>query len=570
MAGGRFLVPALLVSGLLALGCSGMGGSAGGGGGGGGGFLSGGGDNSAKGAKGDRSKLKVGVSAAGDRKGHKGGRKGPDDDEVRSHHKKGEYIVKLSPGVSRSEFLSEVGAENQRAANREVGDKRAGDALGLGRTIRFKSNKPERQVISKLEKMDEVEWVEPVQHVRAHGAPNDPYWSYQWHMQALKMPQAWQITKGQGTVVAVIDTGVSEGQDGFFKLLQGKDFVDGDNRPNDEHGHGTHVAGTIAQATDNGIGVAGVAPKASILPVRVLDANGGGDNNDVAEGIIWAVDHGANIINMSLGSSSSSEVVADAVAYAYEKGVTVVCATGNDGFSDFVSYPAALPTPIAVGAVDANSKVTFYSNQGREIDIVAPGGDTGADVNNDGMEDGVVQETRMNGEWSYFFLQGTSMATPHVAGVAALVHANGVTDPDAIYKVLTKSANDLGARGWDTTYGYGMVDPVAALEMKNPRGAGRGKAGKGGKGGGGGDDELEIANVKVKNVGDERAIITWTTDEPAVSAVSGTNGFQRRDDTLTKIHRVSVRGKPGSNVEFTILARHGRGDADKTKVDVKF
>jgi serine protease len=304
----------------------------------------------------------------------------------------------------------------------------------------------------------------------------------------------------------------------------------------------------------------------------VLDANGGGDNNDVAEGIIWAVDHGANIINMSLGGPVSTEVVADAVAYAYEKGVTVVCATGNDGYSDFISYPAALPTPIAVGAVDANKNVTFYSNQGREIDIVGPGGDTGADVNGDGMEDGVVQETRMNGEWTYFFLQGTSMATPHVAGVAALVHANGVTDPDAIYKVLTKSADDLGARGWDTVYGYGLVNPVAALEMKSPRTArgGGSKAGKGKGSKGGGDDELEIANVKVNNTGEERAVITWTTSEPAVSSVVGSNGFERKDDTLTKVHRLSVRGKPGATVEFTIAARHGRDDRDRQKVSVTF
>ncbi len=559
---GRFLVPALIVSGMFALACSGSGSEPSGGGGGGGGD-----EKSAKHGKGDKSKLKVGTSSVGAKKGGKA-RSVPSDDEVRSHHRKDQYIVKLAPGVSKSDFLEEVGAQNRRAANREVGDRRAGDALGLGRTIRFSSNKPEKQIIAKLESMDEVEWVEPVGDVRSHGAPNDPYWSYQWHMQMLKVPQAWQTTKGEGVVVAVIDTGVSEGQDGFFKVLQGKDFVDGDNRPDDENGHGSHVAGTIAQASDNGVGVAGVAPKATILPVRVLNADGGGDTNDVAEGIVWAVDHGANIINMSLGGPVSAEVIADAVAYAYEKGVTVVCATGNDGYSDFISYPAALPTPIAVGAVDANQTVTFYSNQGREIDIVGPGGDTGADLNGDGMQDGVVQETRMDGQWSYFFLQGTSMATPHVAGVAALVYANGVTDPDAIYKVLTKSATDLGARGWDTTYGYGLVNPVAALEMRTPRNADRGKGkGKGSKGDG---DELEIANVKVRNVGESRAVITWTTSEPAYSAVSGSNGFERRDDTLTKIHRVAVRGKTGSTVEFLISSRHGRDDRDRQKVDVTF
>jgi subtilisin family serine protease len=159
------------------------------------------------------------------------------------------------------------------------------------------------------------------------------------------------------------------------------------------------------------------------------------------------------------------------------------------------------------------------------------------------------------------------MATPHVAGAAALVYANGVTDPDAVYKVLTKSATDLGARGWDTTYGYGLVNPVAALEMRNPRRAegkakGKGKAADG--------DELEIANVHVKNLGDSRAMISWTTSEPAFSAVNGSNGFERRDDTLTRMHRVAVRGKAGSTVEFMISSRHGRDDKDRQKVEVSF
>lgn len=562
MLRGRFLVPTLIVSALVALGCSGMGGGGVPAGGGGGDEA-----KSAKHEKADKSKLKVGTSSVRGKKGDKA-RSIPSDDEVREHRKKGEYIVKLAPGVTKSDFLDGVGAEGRRAAHREAADKKTADALGMGRTIRFRSAKPEKELIAKLESNDDVEWVEPVVKVKAHGAPNDPYWQYQWHLQNLNMPKAWQTTKGEGVVVAVIDTGVSAGQDGFHKLLQGKDFVDGDNRADDENGHGSHVAGTIGQATDNGIGVAGVAPKVSILPVRVLDANGGGDNNDVAEGIVWAVDHGANIINMSLGSSVSTEIVADAVAYAYEHDVTVVCATGNDGYSDFVAYPAALPTPIAVGAVDAKNTVTFYSNQGREIDIVGPGGDTSADLNGDGFEDGVVQETRMDGQWSYFFLQGTSMATPHVTGVAALVYANGVHDPDAIARVLTRSATDLGARGWDTTYGYGMVNPVAALEMKAPRNAGRG--GKAGKGGGGGDDELEIAAAKVRNVGEGRGVISWTTTEPAATSVKGTNGFERKDETLTKVHRMSVRGKPGSTVEFTISAHHGRDDRDREKVTVTF
>ena len=145
-------------------------------------------------------------------------------------------------------------------------------------------------------------------------------------MKNLAVPDAWTVTQGEGVVVAVVDTGVSSNEDGFHRLLSGFDFVDNDNDPADLNGHGTHVAGTIAQKSNNGIGVAGVAPKATILPVRVLDANGSGSNTWVAAGIVWAVDNGANVINLSLGSPMNSEVVADACAYAYEHRDTYQCA----------------------------------------------------------------------------------------------------------------------------------------------------------------------------------------------------------------------------------------------------
>lgn len=594
----RLLVSAVVVTAIVTLGCSGMGGDTTG-------------SDAGKHAKADTSKLKVGVQGISRGKAQAV----PDEDRRNRARRKDQYLVKLAPGVERLEFRNGALAsgnakldgafgslsagESRRVHRAEAKNRGAADKLGLGRTIRFRSAKPMEEVIAKLEAHPDVEWVEPVTEVHhdgprgedgpgkagkqkggkqgggdhdgpgkagkqggvgrmaAAGAPNDPYYPYQWHLQNLNVTEAWRTTQGEGVVVAVVDTGVSANEDGFFKLLQGRDFVDDDNTPDDLNGHGSHVAGTIGQASNNGIGTAGVAPKVSILPVRVLDANGSGDNTNVAEGIIWAVDNGANIINLSLGSSANSETVADAVAYAYENNVTVIAATGNDGFTDFIGYPAALPTPIAVGSVDLSNAIAFYSNQGKEIDIVGPGGDTGADANGDGMQDGVLQETRMSGTWSYYFLQGTSMATPHVAGVAALVYANGIHDPDRIREVLQGSATDLGANGWDSTFGYGLVDPVKALSVRNPRNSG-------------GDGVAINGEPRVKKTGPNRAVIAWTTNVPAMSLVNGPGGFQRKDTNLTRVHQIAVSGERGQTVEYTIAAATARDDRTKRTVQVTF
>lgn len=572
------------------------------------------GTGSGKESKADTSKLKVGASSI-QRKDKR--EAGPSAESVQRSRRKDLYLVKLEKGGDlevNGKTIGRVGASEGRRVHRdEPKNKQASESLGLGRTLRIRTSKPYDEVVAKLEADPDVLWVEAVTEVRHDGprgdgegkagkqgkggggggggaesegkagkhggggdgdgkagkhgggarasgaAPNDPYYSYQWHLQNLNVPQAWQVTMGEGVVVAVVDTGVSENEDGFFKLLRGRDFVDNDNDPTDLNGHGSHVAGTIAQASNNGKGVAGVAPKVAILPVRVLDANGSGDNNGVAEGIIWAVDNGANIINLSLGSHEESETVSDAVAYAYENNVTVVAATGNDGFTDFIGFPAALPTAIAVGSVDVKNHVAFYSNQGKQIDIVAPGGDTTVDLNGDGLQDGVLQETRLDGVWSYHFLQGTSMATPHVAGVAALVYANGVRDPDKILHVLTRSAEDLGDRGWDSTFGHGLVNPVAALK-ESPRGAGEG-------GGGGGD--LVISKARGRATSQSRGVISWTTNEPSNSVVRGPGGFERKDDSMSRTHQVSVTGKPGQKLEFQIASSSRDGKARDT-VTVQF
>ncbi len=299
--------------------------------------------------------------------------------------------------------------------------------------------------------------------------PNDPKYRYQWHLDQINMPEAWMLTRGEGVTVAVVDTGVTKVEDlGGTELVPGWNFVTDSADAQDDHGHGTHVAGTIAQTTDNAVGVAGVAGHARIMPIKVLSGSGSGSVAGIAEGIRWAADHGAQVINMSLGGPFNSPVLANAVRYAHDHGVVVVCAAGNDGRGR-VSYPAANRGAIAVAATQFDETTTFYSNWGKEIFIAAPGGNTRIDQNGDGVPDGVLQNTVVPGDTSrqdYLGFMGTSMASPHVAGVAALVVSQGVRDPDAVAKILKQTARrPVHYRGnHDNRYGAGIIDALAAVQ----------------------------------------------------------------------------------------------------------
>ena len=306
--------------------------------------------------------------------------------------------------------------------------------------------------------------------------PNDPMYKSQWHFDMVNAEGAWQVTQGEGVIVAVIDTGVSQGklangQNSRFKrvpdlketeLVKGFNFVNNSDDPSDGNGHGTHVSGTIAQSTNNGFGVAGLAPKAKIMPIKVLSDAGSGTVADIANGIRFAADNGAKVINMSLGGGMYSATLARSVKYAHDKGVTVACAAGN-GSRQKVEYPAAYEGCVAVSALGPDSKLAFYSSYGKETDIAAPGGDTRVDLNNDGLPDGVLQDTIARGDpnaHGFFPYQGTSMATPHVAAAAALVIATGVTDPDRVEAVLKASAKKLND---PIRYGAGGLDAAAAV-----------------------------------------------------------------------------------------------------------
>lgn len=299
-------------------------------------------------------------------------------------------------------------------------------------------------------------------------ATDDPLRSYQWHFDNIQADAAWNIATGSGVTVAVLDTGLAtkKASDGV-NSCGGTNIINPRRPPVDGDGHGTHVSGTIAQNTNNGTGVAGLAHGACVMPVKVLDDTGSGTFADIAEGIYYAVDNGADVINMSLGIDARYHITNDAIMdpalnYAENNDVVVVAASGNDGYAANVSYPAIYPSVIAVGATDARDEVTPYSNKGTGLDMVAPGGDTSRDDTGDSYGDGVLQETYITGAWGYYFFNGTSMASPHVAAVAALLKSHGVPPAD-IRETLQSSAKDLGDPDYDSSYGFGLVQAEDAL-----------------------------------------------------------------------------------------------------------
>jgi serine protease len=399
----------------------------------------------------------------------------------------GELIVRFRPSVSavgKSDLLANEGAQLSR------------DLLLPGFSLVKVPEGREDEFLARLAKNPRVESVERNGIVRAVFTPNDYYYYLQWDLPQIGMPGAWDVADGSGVTVAVVDSGVAYQNYSVYAkapdlagtcFVAGYDFVNGDTHPNDDNGHGTHVAGTIAETTNNGVAMAGVAPGACIMPVKVLGADGLGTYANVADGISWATDHGAQVINLSLTGGGSS-TVEDAVNYALANDVVVVAATGNGGDDQqgdpSPGCPACYAGVLAVGATDYNMERTYYSNYGCSsyggcLDIMAPGGDVYADDNGDGYADGILQETL--GIWCdpsvppgnyttfrYCFGAGTSMAAPHVAGAAALVlAANPSLTADEVKNVLTSTATDLGTPGYDLEYGYGLVDAHAAVLAAN-------------------------------------------------------------------------------------------------------
>jgi subtilisin family serine protease len=383
----------------------------------------------------------------------------------------GEVLVKFKPTVSVMMKASALAAFETRTVARipqlDVYIIRIEGAATVDETVAAFRGSPD------------VEYAEPNVICRALVTPNDTLFKYQYALANtgqiigqvpgspqgkpsadIKATQAWEETKGLATVIiGIVDTGVDLTHLDLQSKIKasGRDFINGDLDASDDNGHGTMVAGIAAAATDNNEGIAGVAWNSMILPVKVLDASGNGPSDVVAQGIIWAADNGANVINLSLGSESPSLTLQSAVKYAYDKGVFIAAAAGNSNTA--VDYPAAYhPYCFTVAATDYNDLRASWSNFGPEVDVAAPG---------DRILAPYPQALTPLGFIAYAYGSGTSMATPHVAGLAALLKgAKPWLTPAEIQAIIRYSSDDVNAStyvGRDDFLGYGRINMENAL-----------------------------------------------------------------------------------------------------------
>lgn len=432
------------------------------------------------------------------------------------------------PGEVLIKFKDGVGPDGQRRALEALRSRplpsqlKWQDGLAL---LNDQLQGDSRILVDQLREQPEIEYVEPNYLYRFNTTPNDPSFdSRQWNLTALDLPRAWDINGGatSSITVAVLDSGITGVNESFVfptwdgrairnvsipfavnpdlqasRLTGARDFVFWSGPVLDMDGHGTHVSSTIGEDTNNGVGLAGIAYNAKIMPVKVCASywdvqfafSAAGfrgfaplnvdfcDASAMVQGIRYAADNGANVINLSVGGLHASQTVRDALTYALSKGVFISIAMGNE-FEDGnpVGYPAAfaesLDGAMAVGAVGPSLARAYYSSTGSHIEIAAPGGN----MRERGAADGIWQSTISAEDsdpatvifprFDHYVerpLQGTSMAAPHVAGIAALIISQGITRPDAVEALIKATAKDLGSSGRDADYGFGLIQPRRAL-----------------------------------------------------------------------------------------------------------
>jgi serine protease len=431
----------------------------------------------------------------------------------------GEVLVKFRDGVSaaqKARAMTEVSGRIDNSSTRWIGSALLMKAVDEPNVNRLAVT---------LESQPEVLWAQPNYFRRLKWVPNDPGYARQWNFDLINIPIAWDINNGASdrVIVAVVDTGiatVTRSYDfqlwtgfrietvavpfrvnpdlGSSRILTGRDFAFWTGPVIDLVGHGTHVAGTILQDTDNSVGVAGIAHRALLMPLKAClgyweiqfalsargvpgfvhpDKTGGCTDAAVAEAVRFAADNSAHVINLSLGGEYPSPVILEALQYAIGRGLFVSIAAGND-FTEGnpVIYPAKyaeqLDGVVSVGAVGRLSRRAYYSSTGSYVEVAAPGGD----AQQGGLEGEIYQSSLLEQDldpqrtirprfdrYAEVPSQGTSMAAPHVSGVAALLYSQGMTPPAVIEGVLKSFARDLGAHARDDEFGYGLVDAPAAL-----------------------------------------------------------------------------------------------------------
>lgn len=319
--------------------------------------------------------------------------------------------------------------------------------------IKAKNLEEYKKLLKELENRTDIEYFEPNKKYKKQMIPNDNYHLASWALDYINIEDAWDISTGSEEItIAVIDTGINLNDiDLKDNLISGYDFVNNDYFPDDDDGHGTYIAQIVGAKGNNVYGKAGVTWNSKLMPLKVLDANGYGTAYDIANAIEYAVNNGANIINLSLGGNEYSQTIKDAVQYAYNNGVLIIAAAGNYSSYDTykpVMYPAAFDEVIAVGSIDEYESRALFSGYGQGLDIMAPG------VNIIGVD---KQGNSVN-------LRGTSFSTPLVSGTAALIWSldSKYTNND-IRKILENSTNDLGIKGYDTEFGYGSLNAYKAL-----------------------------------------------------------------------------------------------------------
>ncbi|RCX22789.1 type VII secretion-associated serine protease mycosin [Fontibacillus phaseoli] len=373
------------------------------------------------------------------------------DNEKASHYYENEIVVTFAQAPSAAEM------------EKIEGDLRCKPARNIGNTYIFASETMDmKQLRSYFKKNWKPNYVEPhylymtnedemSSSEESPEIPNDLLFSeYQWNLPIIETNRGWKLSKGSDDViVAVVDTGVDlKHPDLKGRLLPGYNVVSTGDEPLDDVGHGTHVAGIISANVNNSEGIAGMMWGGKILPVKALDGTGSGTTYSVAQGIIWATDHGAKVINMSLGNYADAQFLHEAIKYAYDRDVVLIAATGNDN-TERPGYPAAYPEVLSVSATDYHLQRASFSNYGDYVDVMAPGES--------------IASTYPDNQ--YAALSGTSMASPHVSALAALIRS---VNPDLknteVMDIIRSNVIDLGDSGHDKYFGYGQIDVFSALE----------------------------------------------------------------------------------------------------------